>query len=113
MSRKIAKEDWKFMQEKPEGDPDFNEKRSRAVINNTIKKYEAIRAARSKFIEEGVRERSDAISSWVASMNGSGKPIDQYLGRKWMAYFRGEEIVAKLREKLRLVGRQYPNIINE
>ena len=49
---------------------------------------------------EGLGERNDAIITWVKSLQGSSKPIDQYLGREWMGKLAGEKIMAKI-NKLR------------
>lgn len=104
-----AKDDQKFFLEG--GDPGFSPARNKAVIAATMIKYEAMRKKKAEIFKEGLGERNEALGSWVTSMRGSNKPIDKYLGRKWMTHLRGKQIAAELQDRLDMFRRINPNII--
>ena len=94
----IPKADWHLVP--ADAEPGFNYERNQKIIDGTIKKYKAMQDKKVKIFKEGLAERNDAIISWVKSLQGSNKPIDQYLGREWMARLAGEKILKKI-NKLR------------
>jgi len=88
---KIAKEDIRFFNESGDG---FNLERNKAVIEGTIKKYEANRARKIKEFRDKLGERADALAFYFKSPHfGFGKsPVEHYFGRRTVAYLRGDEV---------------------
>jgi hypothetical protein len=83
---------------KEKGDPGFSPEKNKSVINGTIKKYNLMRKNKMRDWLDEVGERSHAVASYLKSRAiESGKPIDQYLGRKTLAHLRGESIVNRIK----------------
>jgi hypothetical protein len=83
-----------------EPDPDFNEEHNRDVIADTIKKTDANHKRKAKMWDEGIRERADAVYSYIrhtASGGKSDKTIDQYLGKENMMRLLGQERLRELK----------------
>jgi hypothetical protein len=93
---KIDPKDRKFFT--PDGDPGFNYERNQAIIDASIKSYAAMRKKKIKEFHEGLGERNDAIITWVKSMQGSNKPLEQYLGKQMMTKLVGEKILTKIKK---------------
>lgn len=82
---------------KEEGDPGFSPERNKAIIDKTIKKYEARRkkAMDDRMNEYG--ERADAVVSYIRAIDrGKESKIDKYFGKRYLGYLRGEEIKQQL-----------------
>lgn len=79
-------------------DANFSPQRNKAIIEQSIKDYEAMRAKKGTSQDDAFAERADAVVSFLRSMaNGhSEKSVDQYFGRKALAQLRGEEIRRQL-----------------
>lgn len=91
----VKDEDKKFYAVTP--DAGFSPARNKAVVENSIKKYEAMRAKKWKEWEEGVAERSEAVASYLKHVDwGKSTPVERYFDRRTLAYLRGDEIKAKL-----------------
>ena len=85
-----------------EGDPFFNEDHNRSVIEKTIAKTEANHKLKKKMMDEGLLERSDAVYSYIRHMDSGGnadKTIDEYLGKKRLMEFMGQERLADLKRR--------------
>lgn len=81
-----------------DGEDGFSPERNTYIIEETIKKYEATRKRKQKDFIDALSERSHAVASYLKSQAvQSSKPIEKYLGKRTLAYLRGEEIVSKLR----------------
>ncbi len=87
----ISKSDWKYVP--VDAEPGFSPEKNKAVVERTIKKYEAMRKAKMKQWVSGVQERTDALATFFKSRAFRlGTPAEKYFGKKWMAYLRGEKI---------------------
>lgn len=97
MKTNVAKSDYEqFYVLKPE--PYFSPEHNKAVVENTIKKYEAKRKQVMDAFRENVGERSEMVASYLKSKAvDSNKPIDKYLGKSIMARLHGEEIIGRLK----------------
>jgi hypothetical protein len=92
----LDKRDYKFIATKP--DLDFNPLRNKMVIENSIKKYEAMRKKKLDQAREGIRERADALATWIKSIKGAqaDNPVSKYFSRRMIAHLRGDDIRQKL-----------------
>jgi len=88
----------KFFVEK--GEAGFNPDYNKFVIENTIKKTNALRIKKMKQFRDAIGERVDAALDYCYSMKNRSMPVEKYFGKKWMAYLRGEEIADKLRSQV-------------
>ena len=89
-----------------EGEPGFNPAHNKWVIEHTMKKYAQNKKKKAKLYNEAVRERADAVATYLKSHTAEGStPVEKYFGRKWMSYLRGEKIVEVLKGKTSLYGR--------
>jgi uncharacterized protein YbcC (UPF0753/DUF2309 family) len=86
---------------KHEGDPNFNPDRNKKVVEDTIRKAEKLRQQKHKEYVESIRERSEAVTSYLLSEHGarSNKSIEKYLGKQNLTYLRGEKIVETIVKK--------------
>ena len=89
-------------------DPNFSERRNRAVIARTIRKNEAMRKKRVREYwqggkKTGLHERIDMAASFIKAKDMGGKGatnIDRYLGKRLAAKLRAEQIINRLRNNL-------------
>src|SRR3990167_411641 len=105
---RIAKADWKYMLEKPDGDPGFNPMRNKQIIEDTIKKTDKRIMQLKKEYSEQVEERDDAVSYYLKSLmrhktyaSDPRKAAEYYFGRKELARLRGDEIREQIMNELR------------
>ena len=105
---RIAKADWKYMLEKPDGDPGFNPMRNKQIIEDTIKKTDKRIMQLKKEYSEQVEERVDAVSYYLKSLmrhktyaSDPRKAAEYYFGRKELARLRGDEIREQIMNELR------------
>ena len=83
---------------KEEGDEGFSPERNKAIIENSIKKYEAKRKAQADKMVDKYGERADAVVSYIRAVDRGMTPsIESYLGKKYLAYLRGQELLAEMR----------------
>lgn len=97
--------DRKFILKTPE--KDFSPERNKAVVEQTIREYDAMRLAQMKKYDEDYAERSDAVVSYLKSLDaGRGSSnLERYFGRKELARLRGLEIRNKLMSGMTLRSR--------
>lgn len=87
-------------------DPLYVERHNKHVIENSIKKYEAKRAAAMKEWQGNMGERSDAAVSYLKHLSyGKATPVEQYFGKKELARLRGEDIRQKLMANMEIRSR--------
>lgn len=79
-------------------DADFSPARNKAVVENSIKKFEAMRKKKMNQAVEEYRERADATVSFLRAVDrGKEGNLTKYFGRKMIAHLRGDEILADIR----------------
>lgn len=84
----------------PGGDLGFSPERNKAVIEDSIRKYEAERERRQRLFGERLDERSDAVSHFLKAIDrGKATTAMKYFGKKELARLRGEEILGQLYAK--------------
>ena len=99
MKDKINPLDWGYMEQNPEGDPDFNEDRNNEVIANVIKKTDKMRRQKSREFQQGLRERNEATAQYLKALEGGASTnAEKYFGRRELARLRGEEVLNKLKD---------------
>lgn len=87
-----------------DGQDGFSPEHNKWVIEETIRKTEAMRRARMKAYEEAIAERSNAVVSYIHSRAAdSNRPVEQYFGKRMMAQLRGEKI-AEVLQGQHLIG---------
>jgi len=99
-NKKVAEEDMKRYF-KEDGDDGFNPSWNKMVIDKTIKHNEELRVAKQKAHVEAIRERASAVASFFTSkyIDSSNPDIAKYLGKRNLAYLRGQKIAAILKGK--------------
>lgn len=104
MAKKIHPLDEKFTEIWGES-PDFDPAHNRRVIDDSIKRYEAMRRKKEREFDEGNRERAQAASMYLKSLEQgkTSENVELYFGKRQLAYLRGEQIRNELQEKLRVL----------
>lgn len=103
---KSEKEDYrKYYLETP--DADFSPARNKAIVEGTIKKYEAMQAKKRKAVHDPILERADAVSSFLKSFSktmstGKSRTLDNYFGKKYLNYLRGVDIQRELYARMQI-----------
>lgn len=94
------------------GDPGFNPARNKFIVEKTIADMDKKVAAKNKQYTEGIRERADAIGTYLRSRTAeSSTPIEKYFGKRWMTYLRGQKIMRVLESKYnRITGKKEPTL---
>ena len=85
-----------------DGDEGFSPERNKAVIANSIKKYNAYKKKQVNKYHEALDERVHAVASFLRSKfvdSNNHNIIDKYFGRQYLAYLRGQKIRRVLQEK--------------
>lgn len=96
----------------PEGDEGYVKKHNDFVINDAIKKYDAMQREKLRTAVEGYGERADAVVHYLKAIDrGKEKNVNRYFGKKYLAYLRGEEIRQQLMSGLTTLskGRKKPS----
>ncbi len=89
-----------------DGEEGFNPEYNKMVIERTIKKAQENRKKKRKEYIEALRERSDAVATYLKSRAAdSNRPVEAYFSKRELAYLRGERIVRKLKQNS-LLGKQ-------
>jgi hypothetical protein len=78
------------------GEAGFSPDRNKFVVEESIKKHNAMRMAKRKAYIEGLAERVDAVRTWAKSLTGSHMPAEKYFGRRQLAYLQGQKILQTL-----------------
>lgn len=75
-------------------EPGFSVAKNRWIINNTIKKYEKNRSRKMAEFTDALRERTDAVATYLCGINGAqrSRSIESYFGKAYLAYLRGQDI---------------------
>ena len=112
LSNQVRPEDKKYILNTP--DAGFSPERNKAIIENSIKEYEAMRAKKLKDQVDQYAERADAVVTYLKSLNKGGMEsnMEKYFGKKNLAYLRGQEIREKLMANM-TVRDQDGNIIRK
>lgn len=83
------------------------EKRNKAVIEGSIRKYDALRRAKKQQFMQQFSERADAVSTYLGALN-SGRttsPAAKYFGKRVLGELRGKQILSILQDQaLKLQG---------
>ena len=92
----LQKEDYqRFFVPDGKVDPNFSPARNKAIIEKSIKDYEALRARKAISQDDAFGERSDAIASYLFSKevdSGGENSMKKYFGKRTLAYLRGMQI---------------------
>ena len=101
----ISQKDWKFMEQMPYGDPDFDPEHNRRVIAEVDAWNDQMDRQRVREYKERTKERTNAVAQYLKNLTqGRGiTKIDQYFGKRELARLRGEEIVSQLKANPALV----------
>lgn len=97
---KVHKADEKYV--RVDADANFDPEHNMRVVEGVIKQNEENRKRIEREFKEATDERVDDLTLYLKGIDQGGRDsnIDQYFGRKRMAYLRGEQIVSKMRENL-------------
>ena len=83
----------------------FSAERNKAIIEDSIQKYDKTRAQKLKIALGHYEERADAVVSFIKSVDrgkGAQGNLEKYFGRKALAYLRGEQIRETLMSGMRV-----------
>lgn len=81
-----------------DGEVGFNPAHNKWVIEHTIQKAKLNKKKRANQYNEQLRERADAVATYVKSRAAEGStPVEKYFGKRWMSYLRGEKIIQVLK----------------
>lgn len=103
----ISRQDWKYMEKNPYGDPDFSEEHNKRVIAEVDEWNDKHLRDVDREYSEKTAERTNAAAAYLKNVTqGQGiSDVSKYFGKGLLAYLRGEEVVRKLRENPGLVDK--------
>ncbi len=93
----LSKKDQRFVLDKP--DDGFSPERNKFIIENSIRKMDALIAKRRKEWRDKTAERVDAITSFLSAEVKSNNPLTNYFGKRGIAYLRGETVLDRIYQK--------------
>ena len=89
-----------------DGEEGFNPDHNKFVIAETIRKTQENRKKKHKEYIEAIRERSDAVATYLKSRYAEGNtPVEKYFGKKELAHLQGQKIMTRIQNKS-LLGRK-------
>lgn len=77
----------------------FSPERNKEIVENSIKKYEAMRIKKVNDVVDHYSERADAVVSYLKSLDrgkGAQGNLEKYFGKQALAYLRGQQIRDRL-----------------
>lgn len=101
----ISPKDFKFLEQKPYGDPGFDPEQNARVIAEVDAWNDEMDRKRDRDFKASLSERTSAIAQYLRNVS-QGKGVstpNEYFGRRHLAYLRGEEVVRQLKENPVLV----------
>ena len=82
-------------------DPFFSVEKNNQTIARTIAKCEKRRVDKMKLWDDTLRERSEAIASFLKHVDsGRNNNVDNYFGRTELARLRGEDILTQIKSSV-------------
>ena len=101
----ISRKDWKYLEQKPYGDENFDPEHNKRVIEEVDAWNDEMDRKRKREFKEKTQERVSAIAHYFTNVTqGKGvSGVDKYFGKRYLAYLRGEEIVRQLKSNPQLV----------
>jgi len=102
---KIDRKDWKYMEQKPYGDPGFSKEHNERVIAEVDVWNDAMDRKREREFKGKIQERTNAAANYLKNITqGKGvTSVEQYFGRRHLAYLQGEEVMRQLKANPALV----------
>ncbi|MEK9207917.1 MAG: hypothetical protein AAB922_05510 [Patescibacteria group bacterium] len=93
----------KFYKDNP--DDGFSPARNKAILESTIRKTNTRRVNLLRQANEQLDERVDAVWSYFKHLSqGNHTPVEKYLGKRNLAYLRGQKLVQKIKDKAIALG---------
>ena len=101
----ISRTDWKYMEQNPYGDADFDPEHNKRVIDEVNAWNDKHERDIDREFKERTSERTSAVAEYLHNVTQGGGVTDvgTYFGKRYLAYLRGEEIVRKLKSNPALV----------
>lgn len=101
----IARSDWKYMEQNPYGDADFDPEHNKRIIAEVDAWNDQMEERKEREFKEKIQERTNAVAQYLQNITkGQGiNNIQKYFGKRYLAYLRGEEIVRQLKSNPELV----------
>jgi len=85
----------RYFNKKPVG---FSPEWNKHVIDTTIKEYEDNRKRRAKEFNDQIRERAEAVASYLEYLDrGYVSSVEKYFGKKVLAHLRGEDVINQIK----------------
>src|SRR3990167_4632412 len=102
---KVDKVDWPFVPVDPE--PGFDADHNRRVIQESVEATDKLLRQKEHEHADAYRERSAATAQYLKSlqMGGKTRDIEKYFGRRYLAYLRGKEVMARIKDQLTVWGK--------
>ena len=115
MGTKISRKDYKFLEQKPYGDEGFSPEHNARVIAAVDAWNDEQDRRREREHKSNLSERTGAVAQYLKNVSqGRGvTTVEQYFGRRHLAYLRGEEIVKQLKANPVLVEKLKNRMANQ
>jgi|SRR3990167_362993 len=103
----VSPEDYKYLEQNPYGDADFDPKHNERVIKEVNDWNDRMDRKRDRDYTEKTKERTNAVVKYLKQISdGKGvTSVEKYFGKRYLAHLRGQEIVSKLKANPELVER--------
>lgn len=89
----------------PKADASFVARHNRDIVDEVIKDTERVSKMKSRQFEDKLRERSDAVATYLKSVEqGKEKNVSKYFGKKNLAHLRGEQILETIKGKAKILS---------
>ena len=103
------------MEQNPYGDPGFDPEHNRRVIAEVDAWNDQMDRSRDRTYKANLAERTSGVAQYLKNVS-QGKwvsTVEQYFGRRHLAYLRGEEIVKQLKANPALVEKLKNKMANQ
>ena len=87
------------------GDPGFSPERNKAIVERSIKRYEAMRKKKKHEFDDAYMERADAVVTYLKAIDRGGisTRLDHFFTPNQIRKLQGRDIREKIMEGLKIV----------
>ena len=85
----------------------FSPTRNKMIVENSIKKYEAMRRKQKEKLRDPYAERADAVVSYLRFADRKpGYELEKYFSKSYLAYLRGVDILREMYARMQIYNNE-------
>ena len=104
---KIDSKDFKFMEQNPYGDENFDPEYNKQIIAEVDAWNDQLLQRKDREFKEKTQERTGAVAQYLQNITQGScvTEIERYFGRRYLAHLRGQQVIRQLQENPALLAK--------